>query len=313
MRRVALISLVLALAIAAGSSAGSAPVGTGTANAAAPAAGTGGTPYREVAPLRPHQVAQRRPSRGPLLRAFSLNRPHLFLFGHPARVSFRIDSRYRTISVRLSLLPVASRRAASTITLGQRRTGISQSVLVTGREQGILPQGRYRLRISARDRRGRGLRRPPRISAEAALSFFHYRFPLVGPFSFGGPDGRFGAPRVGHIHQGQDVIAAQGTPIVAPRGGVIEVVAYQAGGAGYYVVLHGALEDRHYVFMHLAAGSTRVRVGQHVRTGQRIGDVGATGNASGPHLHFEVWVGGWFSGGHPIDPLPLLQRWASWS
>jgi murein DD-endopeptidase MepM/ murein hydrolase activator NlpD len=312
-RRVVLISPALALAIALASAAGAASVVASTANAVAPAGGTGGTPYREVAPPRPHQVAQRRPSRGPLLRAFSLNRPRLFLFGHPARVSFRIDSRYRSVRVRLSLLPLGSRRAASTIDLGQRRTGLLQSILLTGREQGILPQGPYRLRISARDRRGRGLRRLARVSAEAALSFFHYRFPLVGPFSFGGPDARFGAPRVGHIHQGQDVIAAAGTPIVAPRGGVIQVVAYQAGGAGYYVVLRGADEDRNYVLMHLAAGSTRVRVGQRVRTGQRIGDVGATGNASGPHLHFEVWVGGWFSGGHPIDPLPLLERWASWS
>jgi murein DD-endopeptidase MepM/ murein hydrolase activator NlpD len=312
-RRVALISPARALAIALASAAGSVSIGGGTASAAAPATGTGGTPYREAAPPRPHQVAPRRPSRGPLLRTFSLGRPRLFLFGHPARVRFRIDSRYRTVHVRLSLLPVGSRRVASTLDLGERGTGSTQSVLLTGREQGILPQGRYRLRISARDRRGRALRRLPRVSADAALSFFHYRFPLVGAFSFGGPDARFGAPRVGHIHQGQDVIAAEGTPIVAPRGGLIEVVAYQAGGAGYYVVLHGAAEDRHYVFMHLAAGSTRVRVGQRIRTGQRIGDVGATGDATGPHLHFEVWVGGWFSGGHAIDPLSLLQRWASWS
>ena len=65
--------------------------------------------------------------------------------------------------------------------------------------------------------------------------------------------------------------------------------------------------------MHLKTGSTVVEQGQRVRTGQLIGQVGATGDASGPHLHFEVWDGPWYAGGHPIDPLPLLRAWDSWS
>ncbi len=96
---------------------------------------------------------------------------------------------------------------------------------------------------------------------------------------------------------------------MAPHGGVIRVVAYQAGGAGHYIVLRSDGENRDYVFMHLATGSTRVHEGQRVRTGQRLGDVGSTGASSGPHLHFEVWVGGWYTGGKPIDPLPILRSW----
>jgi murein DD-endopeptidase MepM/ murein hydrolase activator NlpD len=135
-----------------------------------------------------------------------------------------------------------------------------------------------------------------------------HRFPIAGPFDWGGPDAGFGAKRKGHRHQGQDLAAAAGTPIVAPYRGVVTAVEYQARGAGHYVVIHSA--DYDYVFMHLRTGSAVVKEGQSVRTGQRVGDVGSTGESSGPHLHFEVWVGPWYAGGHPIDPLPLLQAWA---
>jgi murein DD-endopeptidase MepM/ murein hydrolase activator NlpD len=135
-----------------------------------------------------------------------------------------------------------------------------------------------------------------------------HRFPIAGPFDWGGPDARFGAKRKGHRHQGQDLAAAAGTPVVASYRGVVTAVEYQARGAGHYVVIHSA--DYDYVFMHLRTGSTVVKEGQSVRTGQRVGNVGNTGESSGPHLHFEVWVGLWYAGGHPIDPLPLLQAWA---
>ena len=87
--------------------------------------------------------------------------------------------------------------------------------------------------------------------------------------------------------------------------------AYQAGGAGYYVVLHGA-DARDYVFMHLLAGSTAVAKDQAVVAGQRLGLVGATGDATGPHLHFEIWPDGWYAAktSQPIDPLPQLKAWA---
>jgi murein DD-endopeptidase MepM/ murein hydrolase activator NlpD len=129
-------------------------------------------------------------------------------------------------------------------------------------------------------------------------------------FDWGGEGSRFGAKREGHRHQGQDLAAAEGTPVVAPRGGLVEVVQYQAGGAGHYVVVDGDDEDHDYVFMHMRSGSITVAEGDRVRTGQAIGEVGTTGSSSGPHLHFELWVGGWYTGGAPIDPLPLLQSWA---
>jgi murein DD-endopeptidase MepM/ murein hydrolase activator NlpD len=135
-------------------------------------------------------------------------------------------------------------------------------------------------------------------------------FPLLGAYSFGGDDARFGAGRTGHIHQGQDVLAASTTPIVAPLAGSVLWKANQPCCAGIYLVEHGS-DGRDYVFMHIKRGTVLVKVGDPVTAGQQLAQVGATGDASGPHLHFEIWVGGWFvKGGHPIDPLPQLRRWA---
>jgi murein DD-endopeptidase MepM/ murein hydrolase activator NlpD len=137
-----------------------------------------------------------------------------------------------------------------------------------------------------------------------------HHFPVAGPYDLGGEGARFGAPRGGRLHEGQDISAAEGTPVVAPYAGTVEFVRFQASGAGWYIVLDSHIEDRDYVFMHLRAGSLLVAAGQAVSAGQPLAQVGNTGNSSAPHLHFEVWVGGWYAGGAPIDPLPLLQAWA---
>jgi murein DD-endopeptidase MepM/ murein hydrolase activator NlpD len=140
-----------------------------------------------------------------------------------------------------------------------------------------------------------------------------FRFPVRGPHSYGGAGSRFGAARDGHVHQGQDVSASCGTPLVAPHAGVVKAKAFQAGGAGNYLVIDASGVKEDYVFMHLQAPAP-VAKGQAVTVGQSIGKVGTTGSSSGCHLHFEVWVGkGWYSGGSPIDPLPTLRYWDSYS
>jgi murein DD-endopeptidase MepM/ murein hydrolase activator NlpD len=109
-------------------------------------------------------------------------------------------------------------------------------------------------------------------------------------------------------------MAPEGTPLVSPRAGSVHWRAYQAAGAGHYLVIRGD-DGRDYVFMHLQDGSLAVTKGQAVTAGQRIGSVGSTGDSRGSHLHFEIWPDGWFASdaSRPIDPLPELLAWAGLS
>ena len=143
---------------------------------------------------------------------------------------------------------------------------------------------------------------PPGPSAPVGAGVF----PVVGAHSYG--DG-FGAARAGYKHQGQDILVAEGTQVVAPVAGTISSTAYQANAAGYYVVLH-ATDGRDMFFAHCQANSFAVAQGATVAAGAPLCRAGHTGDATGPHLHFEIWVGGWHVGaGAPVDPLPQLKAW----
>jgi murein DD-endopeptidase MepM/ murein hydrolase activator NlpD len=242
-----------------------------------------------------------------VVASFSVTPSSTFIYGRRAQVHFEL--RGGTSRVHLSLVVKRGNSVVRRIDLGDRRTGVRQRYLLTGLEDGPLPQGNFELHLSAR-----GLRGATKASATSTLSFHWHTFPLIGQFTYGiSPDGRFGAPRPGHTHQGQDIPAPTGTPVVAPRGGLVKFVGFQKGGAGNYVVLHGEGEDLDFVFMHLRDGSLLVKQGDRVATGQQIAEVGSTGESSGPHLHFEIWKGAWGQGGKPIDPLPFLRRWDAWS
>jgi murein DD-endopeptidase MepM/ murein hydrolase activator NlpD len=104
-------------------------------------------------------------------------------------------------------------------------------------------------------------------------------------------------------------MAACGTKLVAAQGGTIKFAGYQSA-AGYYVVVDG-VDGTDNAYMHLA-GPSPFTEGDKVYTGQQLGVVGDTGDATACHLHFEIWTEpGWYDGGHPIDPLPALQSWDS--
>jgi murein DD-endopeptidase MepM/ murein hydrolase activator NlpD len=286
-------------AVAPSGPAGRSETGGGSFGAVAP----GGAKPGDAGDDRPARRPRRASRRGTLLTSFSVSRRRIFLNGRPARLRFTLSGR-GAVDLRLRVLSAADRSRVATVDLGERTAG-EHSAAFSGLETGALPEGSYLLHLAAR-----GLRRAATASSTADVEISRYAFPVAGAYDWGGDGSRFGAKRHGHSHQGHDLAAAEGTPVVAPSGGLVEAVQYQAEGAGHYIVLDADDEDRDYVFMHLRTGSIVVEEGDRVRTGQRLGEVGNTGASSGPHLHFEIWVGGWYSGGEPIDPLPLLQSWA---
>lgn len=129
-------------------------------------------------------------------------------------------------------------------------------------------------------------------------------FPVGGPHTFG--DG-FGAARSGHSHQGQDIMAACGTPEVAISRAKVKWVSFQKL-AGNYVVIRNKRLHQDYMYAHLASRAM-VSKGQVVQPGQEVGIVGETGDATACHLHFELWLGKWYRGGHPVNPMPYLQTY----
>ncbi|MFN8152451.1 MAG: peptidoglycan DD-metalloendopeptidase family protein [Solirubrobacterales bacterium] len=142
--------------------------------------------------------------------------------------------------------------------------------------------------------------------AGVPFDYYDHIFPLRGKHYYG--DG-LGA---GRGHQGQDVFAKCGTKIVAARGGRVQVNAYQSA-AGYYLVIDGQKTGQDYVYMHMEQRG-RPAAGTRVHTGDVIGYESDTGDASGCHLHFELWSApGWYEGGHVLDPTTPLKKWDRYS
>jgi murein DD-endopeptidase MepM/ murein hydrolase activator NlpD len=130
-------------------------------------------------------------------------------------------------------------------------------------------------------------------------------FPVDGPTDFGNSGARFGAARNGHTHQGQDIIAACGLPILNVEKATVAYNQYD-GAAGNYVVMKNKGNNTSFAYMHLVKPS-KLKVGHTYDAGRKIGRVGETGDAVGCHLHFEYWIGPWQTGGKPIDPLHFLK------
>jgi murein DD-endopeptidase MepM/ murein hydrolase activator NlpD len=122
-------------------------------------------------------------------------------------------------------------------------------------------------------------------------------FALARPIS--APIGDHFGPRGAAFHSGVDFPASAGTPVASAAAGRVSYAGWLPGGWGYLVAV-AHRDGVRTMYAHLSR--VDVRVGARIRAGTRVGLVGATGHATGPHLHFEVRVRG-----AAVDPLPALR------
>jgi murein DD-endopeptidase MepM/ murein hydrolase activator NlpD len=138
-----------------------------------------------------------------------------------------------------------------------------------------------------------GVSLPPEPGAPGQLLW-----PVSGPIT--SPFGMRMHPVYGRpiLHAGIDIAAATGTTIAAAADGRV-IVAGTQGDCGKMVAIdhHGGLST---IYCHMS--QIFVGVGQDVQRGQAIGAVGMTGDATGPHVHFQV-----MQDGHPVDPMSFLR------
>jgi LysM repeat protein len=104
-------------------------------------------------------------------------------------------------------------------------------------------------------------------------------------------------------HYAIDIAADMGTRVKAAAAGTVTFAGWKNNGGGYQVwISHGS--NLYTTYNHMM--SVSVGRGQGVSRGQQVGRVGMTGNATGPHCHFEVWIGPVWNGGTRVNPLLYL-------
>jgi len=228
----------------------------------------------------------------------------------PARIDLLAR---RAMAVTVALVRVTDGASVMAWPLALEPEAVS-SITWDGRVAGVAqPAGRYEFRVfEGVAGPGVAAASAPAALASGGFDLVDHIFPVRGRHDYGSGQAAFGAGRPGHIHEGQDLFARCGTPLVAARGGVVKLNRTERS-AGNYVVIDGEGTDVDYVYMHLREPSP-VAKGARVLTGQAIGNVGDTGDAHGCHLHFELWSApGWYTGGAAVDPLAFLKAWDAYS
>lgn len=146
-----------------------------------------------------------------------------------------------------------------------------------------------------------------KVRAEVEKRKAGFAFPVRAPYSY---TDSFGAPRMEgtryyHRHEGTDIFAIRGTPVLAVVDGVLEKVGIDTLG-GIKLWLRSPGDNWTYYYAHLAGYAPGVANGRRVGKGEVLGFIGTTGNAVGtpPHLHFETHV----PGGAATNPYPIVRR-----
>ena len=131
-----------------------------------------------------------------------------------------------------------------------------------------------------------------------------YVFPLPSKHKYG--DG-FGA---GRGHEGQDLFAKCGRNLVAAHDGKVQTADFDSSGYGNKLVLDVKGSDIDLLYAHMRK-KAKVSEGEKVTAGDKVGEVGDTGSASGCHLHFEMHTApGFWEGGHAMRKVTRhLKAW----
>ena len=227
---------------------------------------------------------------------------HAYVAGRPVAIDFTVVAP-AALALQVDVVREATLTPVRRFVVAAALPGIAQHLDWDGLTGGgdVAPGGSYRIRVRAPDGRARNVGR---------VTLRSHIYPIRGRHADRGASGAFGVARSGgRTHEGFDVFAACGTAVVAARGGEVRRVIYDPVLYGHLVVIRGEHTRRDYWYAHLAR-APRLRAGDHVRTGGRIGSVGATGNARaiGCQLHFELRPGG-----VPVDPARELHAWDAWS
>lgn len=232
-------------------------------------------------------------------------------------LSFVVNGSSPTMDLRVDVVNAAGDVVRSRFLNGVA-AGSNQKVAWGGLVNGgrNAPNGNYRFVIRGNDgsaasvanRLKQKLRKANAPANTFNFRMYGYIFPLRGPHTYGQGIG------AGRGHQGIDILSRCGQPLVAARAGIVYYNSYQASGAGNYIVINTkGTGGKSHVYMHLPRRSP-LKVGTHVKTGQRIGRVGTTGRSTACHLHFEIWSGpGWYQGGSFLDPTRAVRAWDRYS